>query len=159
MSRDVTPVIRRDWSKDDSEAAVLGTVMDDTTFERGLGPRGKTVEWTNMACPCCDHHRTIRSVRVNPDRRNNVAYWCLNPQCRYFVSGELSWATRNHPGYEPETPEVWDHTHVCTECEARESIEITRASFQAKKTNGDGVIEHVCESCEAEIMGVSGGEA
>lgn len=154
MATDVTPAIRRDMTDEDSNAHVFQTIHEDVQRHRGLGYSGKLVEHVAFECPCCERDRMIRLTHVQPESRDGVTYWCLNPACRYFVSGELSWATRSHPDYEPETPEIWTQTYVCVECDEREHIEITKAEYRTSEVE-DGIVQHLCEACEAEALEVA----
>lgn len=116
MSQEVPPVIRRDVSEADRNATTTGTV----------GSVGKKVEQTHgLECPQCGHDHLIRLRQVYPEEPDHVSYWCLNPQCRYFVSDQLTWATKPHPNVVPDHPQVWDQTAICPDCEKRFT---TRAS-------------------------------
>jgi ssDNA-binding Zn-finger/Zn-ribbon topoisomerase 1 len=165
MTKSIPPVIRREWSDADRTADVLHTVRDDTNYHRGLGRSGRRVEHVSHECPCCGHGEMIRLVHVNPEERDGVSYWCLMPNCRYFISDELSWATKPHPMDVPESPMVWSQTHVCEDCGRRTSKVVTKAevvtfsesshpSEASKKPTEygmkrveDGVVKDVCDDC------------
>lgn len=125
MSHDIPPVIRRNWSKVDSEATVESVVSNDVSFIRGLGDNGRKVEHTDLTCPHCGHNDTVRLVHVNPEDRDGVSYWCLNPVCEYFVQGELGWATGSDSPTLPRNPKIWSQTAWCPDCEERHTIEVT----------------------------------
>lgn len=152
MTTDQMPAIRRDFSRTDAEATIVSVVDDDTSFERGLGSHGTVIQHVEYECPCCEHDEMIRSVDRTIDRPDGVAYWCLNPTCQYFVNDALSHATKPHPQMEPDTPEVWQNTARCPECDSRHTVIVHRNSgFHSYMTDGDDDIVHtVCEECMAD---------
>jgi ribosomal protein S27AE len=152
MSRDTMPVIRRDWTSEDSNVTVEATIEDDTRFHRGLGTSGRKVERTDKRCPWCGFKHTIRLRHIHPDDRDGVSYWCLNPQCSYFVNDELSWATKPHPEMKPDAPMVWQNTAECPDCGTRHSVVVERHS-RLHELADDGtscIIETPCDACEAD---------
>lgn len=97
MANDV-PAIVRDYSDNDRDATVISTPTDTVSFRRGFGDTGYRVEVVEHDCPQCTFDRMIRRHDIP---RNEVRYWCLNPNCRYFVGDELSYAC--HGSY-PQGP-------------------------------------------------------
>lgn len=149
MGHDIPPAIRRTWTRADAEADVLAVIKDDTRFKRGLGRHGQVIEHVAHACPRCEHDETVRSKQVNIEARMDVEYWCLNPNCQYFVSDELSWATKPHPQMIPDTPMVWEHTAFCPECEERHTVTVERDSIKHHevKHQDNELFEWHCDAC------------
>lgn len=146
MSHSIPPAIRRAWNSADSNADVLHTVKDDTNFHRGFGRTGSKIEHVEHTCPCCGHDEMIRQHRLHPEDDDSVMYWCLMPNCRYFVADQLSWATKPHPQHVPESPMEWTQTHVCLDCGRRTSKTVTKAEYGMKRVE-DGVVKDVCDDC------------
>ena len=126
MRHEIPPAIRRDWTKADSDAKIEHIVHDKSEFIRGMGDTGMKVEHVSYICPCCNHDEMIRLKHLNPADNHTVEYWCLMPNCRYFVADELSWATKPHPNFTPDVPEIWDQTVVCPECGDRYTVTAER---------------------------------
>jgi len=149
MTHDIAPAIRRSWKQRDSEAEVLSTVEDKTRFHRGLGTSGRKVEHVEHECPRCTHDQMIRLVHVNPEERDGVSYWCLRPSCPHFVADELSWATKPHPSYPTDTPEVWDNTAICPRCDSRHTVELRKGMHEQHEYDESGkiVTDVVCDDC------------
>jgi predicted RNA-binding Zn-ribbon protein involved in translation (DUF1610 family) len=138
---------------------VISEIKDDTTYHRGLGSAGQVIEHVQHPCPRCGHDETIRSIGVNIDARQDVEYWCLNPNCPYFVSDELSWATtgnptayrdrrvvesseKPHPQMIPDTPMKWRQTAFCPDCEERHTVTVERDSMEHHEiANSEGAPE------------------
>lgn len=149
MGHEIPPVIRRTWTRADSEAQVISEIKDDTTYHRGLGSAGQVIEHVKHACPRCGHDETIRSIGVNIDARQDVEYWCLNPNCPYFVADELSWATKPHPQMIPDTPMKWRQTAFCPDCEERHTVTVERDSMEHHeiKHQDNEPFEWFCDAC------------
>jgi predicted RNA-binding Zn-ribbon protein involved in translation (DUF1610 family) len=149
MSHDIPPAIRRAHKREDANVEVLHTVKEDTTFHRGLGTTGRTVEHVAHECPCCGNDRMIRLRQIYPEDRDGVSYWCLMPNCRYFVADELSWATKPHPEHVPDGPMVWTNTAKCPQCGYRHRVEVERGSpFHDRADAGSScIIETRCDDC------------
>lgn len=149
MTHDIAPAIRRTWKQSDSEATIISTVEDDTTFHRGLGTSGQKVQHVEQDCPRCGHDEMVRHTHVNPEARDGASYWCLNPTCPHFVADELSWATKPHPSYPTNTPEVWDNTAECPTCNKRHTVELRKgiADQHEYDESGDIVTDVACDDC------------
>jgi len=147
-THDRQPVIRREWKSDDSNAEIESTIHDNTSFHRGMGTSGRRVQHTSgYECPFCGHDEMIRLVHVAPDSRDSVQYWCLRPNCPYFIADELSWALGPDAGRQPKTPMQWDQTHVCEDCGSRWTEAIDRATF-ADRHVADGIVTQFgCDRC------------
>lgn len=107
---DPTPAIVRDYSDDDRDVEVLSTPTSTVTNSPGMGDSGYRVEVVEHDCPHCGFDRMVRRHDVNPEMRDEVRYWCLQPNCRYFVSDSLSYACHgNYPqGPNPKEPAVFE---------------------------------------------------
>jgi hypothetical protein len=93
----------------------------------------------------------IRLVQLHPDDADGVSYWCLMPNCRYFVADELSWATKPHPEYVPDGPMVWQNTAECPSCGDRHTVEVERDSptHDLAKESSSCVVEIMCDDCRS----------
>jgi ssDNA-binding Zn-finger/Zn-ribbon topoisomerase 1 len=149
MSTEIPPAIRRAWNSTDTDAEVLHTVKDDTNFHRGFGRTGRRVEHVARECPCCGNDEMIRQVRLHPEERDGVKYWCLMPNCRYFVADELSWAVKPHPQHTPSSPMVWSNSAECPECGDRYTLTVRRGSrlHERAKSGSSCIIEEMCDDC------------
>lgn len=113
MAKDV-PVIVRDYSdkdrlgNDESHPKLIGTPTDTVSSVPGLGDSGYRVQVVEHECPECGFDRMIRRVDVSPEMPDEVRYWCLYPNCRYFVGDHLSYTCHgNYPqGPNPSEPVV-----------------------------------------------------
>lgn len=152
MSDEIPPVIRRDMNDNDREATVLHTVKDDTRFVRGLGDVGDLVQHVEHECPCCGNGEMIRIQHIYPDDDNYMKYWCLMPSCRYFVSDEISWATKPHPDFVPDTPMVWQNSAECPDCGSLHSVVCKRNSRRHDLSNEGSscIINEQCSDCKEE---------
>lgn len=104
-----TPAIARDYNDDDRELEVLRTPFDGINHTRGLGDSGYRVEVVDFACPACIFDRMIRRVDVSPVAPAEVRYWCLYPNCPYFVRDALSHACKeSYPQGGRRTPAVME---------------------------------------------------
>jgi len=149
---EIPPVIRRDWTEEDTDADVESVLDDKTEFLRGMGQTGQRVEHVSgVECLRCGHDEMVRHTHVNPTERNGVAYWCLNPSCQYFVSDELSWATKPHPNMVPDEPMSWQQTFVCPDCDERLSKTVERHSPLHRKVEeaGDQLPNAMCAECKS----------
>lgn len=95
------PAIVRDFEEKDGRMDVLKTTTDTVTFNRGLGDSGYRVQLVEHDCPECSFDRMIRRWDVNVEFPDEVRYYCLNPNCPYFVRDRLSYAC--HGSYPQNT--------------------------------------------------------
>lgn len=106
MAQDV-PAILRDHSSEDRDTTVLSTPYDGVSFRRGWGDSGYRVEVVEHECPECGFDRMVRRHDVHAESPDVVRYYCLNPNCLYFVSDNLSHAMNgNYPQRQANTPAV-----------------------------------------------------
>ena len=89
MAQDATPAIVRDYSSRDN-VTVLRTPYDGVNFRRGFGESGYRVETVEHNCPECGFDRMARRHDVSPEFLDEVRYWCLSPDCEYFVDDRFS---------------------------------------------------------------------
>lgn len=96
---DRIPAIVRDYTEADADATVRSTPYDSVSHSPGWGDSGYRVQVVDHDCPheCCSFDRMVRRWNVNPELLDEVRYWCLNPNCRYFIGDELSYACRGSP--------------------------------------------------------------
>jgi len=110
MSHDVPPAIVRDLCADDQRTEVIYTPYDGVSHTRGFGDSGYRVEVVEHDCPACEFDRMVRRVDVSPESRNEVRYWCLDPNCPHFVRDTLSYACQNnYPQNPARSPAVVDN--------------------------------------------------
>lgn len=106
MAQDV-PAILRDHSSEDRDTTVLSTPYDGVSFRRGWGDSGYRVEVVEHECPECGFDRMVRRHDVHAESPDVMRYYCLNPNCLYFVSDNLSHAMNgNYPQRQANTPAV-----------------------------------------------------
>lgn len=119
-----TPAIVRDVCEKDGEHRVpktngrpdpsrsdkiISQPTNRVTHSRGFGDSGYKVQVVNHDCPECGFDRMVRRVDVSPERRDEVRYWCLNPNCIHFVRDSLSHACYgNYPQRDTDEPSVWE---------------------------------------------------
>jgi predicted RNA-binding Zn-ribbon protein involved in translation (DUF1610 family) len=117
--RDQVPAIVRDIDPDKDAPTVtrhknagekiISQPTDTVTFNRGMGDSGYRVQVVEHDCPECGFDRMVRRIDVSPVRPNEVRYWCLNPNCKYFVRDELSYAFNgSYPQRTAETPAIFE---------------------------------------------------
>jgi predicted RNA-binding Zn-ribbon protein involved in translation (DUF1610 family) len=88
---------------------IIHQPRDTVTHQRGWGDSGPRVQVVNHDCPECGFDRMIRRVDVSPERRNEVRYWCLMPNCVHFVRDSLSHACHgNYPQRDTQEPAVFE---------------------------------------------------
>lgn len=79
------------------------------SHSRGFGDSGYVVQTVEHECPECGFDRMVRRVDVSPERKNEVRYWCLNPNCVHFVRDELSHACKgSYPQRTVEEPKIFE---------------------------------------------------
>ena len=71
---------------------VIQKCYDSVNFVRGMGDSGYRVKTVEHTCPNCSFDRMICRHDVNPELPDELRFWCLNPNCKYFVRDELSYA-------------------------------------------------------------------
>lgn len=111
MAQDIVPAIVRNFNEQDRDMTVRHTSKDTVSFSRGLGDSGHRVQVVEHDCPAdhCSFDRMIRRVDVRPEDRNDVRYWCLNPNCQYFVRDNLSYAcSGSYPQNSTDTPVIFE---------------------------------------------------
>lgn len=111
MARDTTPAIARTYTDADRDATVRSTPYDGVTHSRGWGDSGYRVEVVEFDCPAnhCHFDRMVRRVDVSPETPTEVRYWCLNPNCRHFVSDTVSHACHgSYPQLTAREPVVFE---------------------------------------------------
>lgn len=97
---------RPDLSRSDK---IISQPSDTVTFSRGLGDSGYLVQVVNHDCPECGFDSMIRRIDVSPERRNEVRYWCLHPNCVHFVRDHLSHACHgSYPHRDTNDPAVME---------------------------------------------------
>lgn len=107
MSRDIPPAIVREYTNADRHADVLGKPYDGVSFTRGWGDSGYRVETVEHNCPACNFDRMVRRHDVSPETRDEVRYWCLNPNCPHFVADTFSYCCHgNYPQRSVREPAV-----------------------------------------------------
>jgi hypothetical protein len=101
MSRDKTPApaIARDYDREKDSVVVISTPTDHVAFKPGFGNTGYKVEVVEQDCPSCQFDRMVRRIDVSPESRNEVRYWCLNPNCKHYANDAFSYAC---PGSYPQ---------------------------------------------------------
>lgn len=92
MSRDIPPAIVRDYDDTDSDVDVLSTPCDRVSFRRGFGDTGYRVQVVEHDCPACNFGAMTRRWDVNSEVGDEVRYWCLNPNCKHYLSDQMSHA-------------------------------------------------------------------
>lgn len=111
MAQDV-PAIVRDYCQTDAELTVRSTPYDGVSFRPGWGDSGYRVEIVEHDCPDCGFDRMIRRHDVNAEMSDEVRYFCLNPNCQYFVGDNLSYACHgSYPQRSPQEPAEFE-SHV-----------------------------------------------
>ena len=88
----LVPAIDRQFTDADRDVPVVSTPRDTVTHKRGFGDSGYVVEIVEHDCPECGFDRMVRRRDIDPNNGENVCYWCLNPNCVYFVEDALSYA-------------------------------------------------------------------
>lgn len=100
------PTVRR---HQDADAKIINQPRDTVTFTRGMGDSGFRVQTVVHDCPECGFDRMVRRIDVSPVERNEIRYWCLNPNCVYFVRDRLSHATPgNYPNRDTDEPAIYE---------------------------------------------------
>ena len=88
---------------------ILSQPYDTVTHSRGFGDSGYRIQTVKHECPECGFDRMVRRVDVSPERRDEVRYWCLNPNCVHFVRDSLSYAcSGNYPQMDTDEPAEHD---------------------------------------------------
>ncbi len=106
---DVTPAIVRSFGTQDSEATVHSTPYDGVSHRRGWGDTGYRVEVVEHDCPACSFDRMARRHDVNAEFPDEVRYWCLNPNCLYYLRDELSYAFKgSYPNRQTDEPAIYE---------------------------------------------------
>jgi len=109
MAKDVIPAILREWCANDRSAVVRRTPYNGVTFTRGYGESGYKVQTVEHDCPECRFDRMVRRHDVHAESPDMVRYWCLNPNCMYYVSDYLSHACHgSYPQHSPQEPAVME---------------------------------------------------
>jgi len=111
MARDTAPMpaIVREFAPEDSLTDVLGTPYNTVSFRPGFGDAGYKVETVAHDCPSCNFDRMVRRHDVHGETPDMVRYWCLNPNCQYYVSDYFSYACNgSYPHRQPSEPAVTD---------------------------------------------------
>lgn len=104
MAQDI-PAILRPYIEADRETPVISTPYDGVSFSPGWGDSGYRVETVEHDCPECGFDRMVRRHDVHVESQDMVRYWCLNPNCLYFVSDYLSHACHgNYPQRQAQEP-------------------------------------------------------
>lgn len=106
-----TPAIVRATTDEDHEVEVLGTPQSSVSHSPGFGDHGRRTQVVEMECPAdyCSFDRMVRLWHVNPEHRDTIRYWCLNPNCAHFVRDHLSHACQgNYPQRDVDEPAVSD---------------------------------------------------
>lgn len=94
---------------EDADSKIVSEPTNTVTFSRGWGDSGYRVQVVNHDCPECSFDRMVRRIDVSPETRNEVRYWCLNPNCVHFVRDSLSHACHgNYPQRDTDEPAVWE---------------------------------------------------
>lgn len=107
MAQDVIPAILREYMDADRFAEVISTPYHGVDFRRGYGESGYKVETVEHECPECRFDRMVRRHDVHAESPDMVRYWCLNPNCMYYVSDYLSHACHgSYPQRSPQEPAV-----------------------------------------------------
>lgn len=106
---DVVPAIVRSFGEEDSDANVIQTIYNGVTFTPGWGDSGYCVETVECDCPDCGFDRMIRRHDVSQNVSDDVRYYCLNPNCAYFVRDALSYACYgSYPSRNVQEPKVFE---------------------------------------------------
>jgi hypothetical protein len=124
---DPTPAIVRDYDRDkDGDAKppkvngrpdcsrsdkIMSQPYDGVSFRRGWGDTGYRVQVVKHDCPAdhCGFDRMIRRIDVNAERRDEVRYYCLNPNCVHYVADALSYAcSGSYPSRQTDEPAVFE---------------------------------------------------
>jgi hypothetical protein len=51
----------------------------------------------------------VRRIDVNPELRDEVRYWCLNPNCVHYVSDSISYAcSGSYPQRNTDEPTIFE---------------------------------------------------
>ena len=109
MAQDVIPAILREYTEEDSDSPVISMPCDRVTYHRGWGESGYRIETVEHDCPNCHFDRMIRRHDVHAESADMVRYWCLNPNCMYYVSDYLSHACQgSYPQRSPQGPVVME---------------------------------------------------
>lgn len=89
---DAVPAIRRKYNEEDNNVGVRSTPKDTVSFKRGRGDVGQRIQIVEHECPDCGHDTMVRHVRVRPELRDKVEYYCLYPNCAHYLGETLSYA-------------------------------------------------------------------
>lgn len=109
MAQEIVPAIIREYTTKDRQATVINTPYDGVSFRRGWGDTGYRVETVECDCPECGFDRMIRRHDVHAESPDMVRYWCLNPNCLYYVRDYLSNECHgNYPQRQARRPAVSD---------------------------------------------------
>lgn len=109
----VTPAIVRSFGEKDRQTEVISTPYDKVSHRRGWGDTGYRVEVVEHDCPACNFDRMVRRHDVNAEMRDEVRYFCLNPNCGHFVQDSLSYAMHgNYPQRTVKEPAVFEASDV-----------------------------------------------
>lgn len=109
MAETVTPAIVRDYDLSKDDVVICETLYDTVSFTRGFGESGYRVQTVEHECPACNFDRMIRRTDISPERSDEVRYWCLNPNCKHYVSDSLSYACKgSHPHRSTNEPTVFE---------------------------------------------------
>lgn len=111
MGDDHPPAIVREFSEADSEVPILSEPSNTVTHKRGYGESGYRVQVVEHECPACtlQFDRMVRRVDVYPELPHEVRYWCLNPNCAYYLRDTLSHAFHgSYPNRSPTAPAEYE---------------------------------------------------
>ena len=105
---DATPAIVRDWGDEDRQAKVISKPYDTVTHRRGWGDTGYEVEVVEHECPACQFDRMVRRHDVNPEFPDEARYFCLNPNCAYYLCDTMSYAMHGSPPQRNMEPAIFE---------------------------------------------------
>lgn len=150
MGRNPEPAIRTAYDERYADCDLIERVGEDTTFHRGLGRTGTRVDLIDMepngGCPRCSTDEMVVARNLNPDGHDDAEFYCTNIRCPHFVADAVETEMNL---VRADSPERWDQTVFCPECEHVRTEEVRRHGRLHEKVQDSDltVIEDVCDDC------------
>lgn len=154
MTHDIAPAIRTAYDERYSDIEHIETIGEDTRFHRGFGTTGTRVELVDASaiggCPRCGEDEMVLSRDLHPDEYDSAVFYCTNLTCPHFVADEVEY---DMDKIRASTPERWDNTAKCPECETRFTTELVRGIHERHEYQDGGnsgiVTDVLCDECES----------
>jgi len=81
--------VNDELGREDYDYAVVETLYDSVSFDRGIAIDGREVHIVEKECeyPGCSCDRQAQTIRVYPEGQDEFSYECQNPNCLNFHGG------------------------------------------------------------------------